>query len=91
LSHALEGILQCETVHDGGQHSHEVSLRLIHALASTLEAAPEVSATNNDGDIGSDFFASFANFGSNLREHVAVKAKAGWFSERFARKLEHYA
>ena len=91
LSDTLESILQCEAVHHGCQHSHEVGLRLVHPLACTFEAAPKVSATDNNGDIGTDLFACFANFSSDLREDVCVKAKAGWFSERLARKLEHNA
>ena len=51
LTSTLESILQCKTVHHSCQHSHVVSLGLVHTLTSTFETAPEVSASDNDGNI----------------------------------------
>ena len=91
LAGAFERVLQCEAVHDRGEHPHEVGLRLVHALAGTLDAAPEVAATDDDGDVDVQFLAGLAHFLRHLREDRVVETETGRFSKCLARELQHHA
>jgi hypothetical protein len=48
---ALEAVLEREGVDDGGQHAHVVCLRAVHAARRTGEAAEDVAAADDDGDL----------------------------------------
>ena len=90
LTGTFKRVLQCQAIHDRCEHSHVVGLRLVHALASTFDASPEVATANDNCNIGTEVFACLTHFICNLREDVVVKTKASWFSERLTRKFQHY-
>ena len=47
----LQGILEGEAVHDRREHAHVVAGRPFHALGGRREAAEDVAATDDDGDL----------------------------------------
>ena len=47
----LEGVLQRQRVHDGGEHADVVGLRAVHALGRGGDAAEDVAAADDDGDL----------------------------------------
>jgi hypothetical protein len=64
-------------------------LRTIHASASASHSAPDISATNNDGDLNVGMVsANVDNVFGDALHHMAVNAVSGIASERFARNLQ---
>ena len=48
---ALERLLQRERVHDRGEHADVVGLGAVHALGRSGQAAEDVAAADDDGDL----------------------------------------
>jgi hypothetical protein len=64
-------------------------LRTIHASASASHAAPDISATNNNGDLNVGMVsANVDNVFSDALHHMAIDAVSGVASKRFARNLQ---
>ena len=63
---ALEGVLQRKGVHDGGEHTHIIGLRTVHALGSTGHATEDITAAHNDAN----FDAVVAKIGNLVRQAV---------------------
>ena len=63
---ALEGVLQRKGVHDGGEHTHVIGLRTVHALGSTGHASEDITAAHNDAN----FDAVVAKIGNLVRKAV---------------------
>jgi hypothetical protein len=87
LTNALECILQRKTIHDGGKHSHEVGLCLVHTLTSTFHAAPKVTATNNNSNVNTKLFMHFVQLGCYLMQDVGVETKTCGLGKSFTRQF----
>ena len=48
---ALDGVLQGECVHDGGEHADVVGLSAVHATGGTGDAAEDVAPAHDDADL----------------------------------------
>jgi hypothetical protein len=46
----FEGILQCEGIHNGGQHPHMIRGNAIETLSAGGKSAEDVSTTDDDAD-----------------------------------------
>ena len=91
LSHSLERILQCKTIDDRRDHSHVVGLSLVHSTTTALGAAPEVAATDDDGNVDAELVAGFLQFAGELRQNIVVQTEAGLFGERLTRQFQDHA
>ena len=48
----LQRILDCESVHDRGQHAHMVARHAVHAGSGKASAAKDVTAPDDHGNLG---------------------------------------
>ena len=47
----LQTICQSQRIDDRSQHAHMVGAGALHTVAAVLEAAPDIAATHNDGNL----------------------------------------
>ena len=76
LPGALERVLQRERVHDRAEHADVVALGGVHAGHRARAAAPEVAATDDDGDVDAEL-ADGDDLACGVIERGAVEAGAG--------------
>ena len=86
---ALQCVLQGQTIHHGGQHTHIVGGYTVHSLGGTGCAAPDVAAAHHQGG----FHAKLTNCLNLLGDIVngcRVNAKALFASQCFAADFQYY-
>ena len=71
----FEGVLQREGVDDRGQHAHVVGLRPVHADGAGGDAAEDVAAADDDGQLHAEGL-DFAHLPRDLRGDVADRCRS---------------
>jgi len=84
---ALERVLQRERVEDGRQHPHVVGRRPIHSAAGAGDAAKDVAAADDDGDLSSEG-VKIGDFSGDVVEDVGLDAELLPAEQGFAAELE---
>ncbi len=87
---ALKAVLQRQRVHDRCQHADVVGLRAVHALGATRQAAEDVAAAHNDGELHA-VMHDFGDFVGQGIDDLRVDAVTQIACERFAGKLQQHA
>ena len=73
-----------------GEHAHVVALGTVHARSRTLDAAEDVAATHDDGDLDAGIADGLDLLGEPLG-HGGVDAKGLLPHEGLAGELEQHA
>ena len=86
----LECILQGECIHDRSHHAHVVRRCAVHALGRASEPAPDVAATDDDGDIDAAL-ADLLDLLRDVLDDSRIDAEALIAGERFTTELQDNA
>ena len=86
----LEGVLKRERVHDGREHAHGVALGAVHAAGGHLDAAEDVAAADDDGDLDARV-VDRADLVGQAGRNGGIDAELLAAHEGLAGKLEEHA
>ena len=84
----FHGILECQRVHHRGQHAHVVSRYPIHAFGRTGQAAPDIAAADDDGDLNIELI-DFDDLFGNRFYRFRVDAVALFAGQCFAAQFQY--
>ena len=86
----LERVLQRQGVDDRGEHAHVVGGRAVHALGARRQAAEQVAAADDDGDLDAELL-DLADLLGDLRGDRRVDPERLLAHEGFAGEFEEDA
>ncbi len=87
LALALKGRFQRQAVHEGGEHAHRVAGGAGHAARGHFDAAKDVPAADNDGDLDAEF-ARLDEVAGNTVDSGLVNAEGLVTGEKLAGDLD---
>ena len=86
----LERVLQRQGVDDRGQHAHVVGGRPVHAAGAGRQAAEQVAAADDDGDLDAELL-DFADLAGDLGGDRGIDAERLLAHQGFAGEFEEDA
>ena len=85
----LQRVSHCKGIDRGGQHTHMVGTGTLHAVTAVLQAAPEITAANNNAHLDTHLHSLLDNI-ADLADDVKVQTTVCGACQRLSADLQQH-